>query len=46
LTNFGADKVYVTMPLEEMGLHTGVALYRLLATRQIIADALPNEPFY
>jgi hydroxymethylglutaryl-CoA lyase len=32
--------------LESMGLRTGVDLGRLLAARQILADALPGEPLY
>jgi hydroxymethylglutaryl-CoA lyase len=32
--------------LESMGLRTGIDLGRLLAARQILADALPGEPLY
>jgi hydroxymethylglutaryl-CoA lyase len=32
--------------LEEMGLHTGINLHKLLAVRQILADALPGEELY
>jgi hydroxymethylglutaryl-CoA lyase len=32
--------------LEEMGLHTGINLRKLLAVRQILADALPGEELY
>jgi len=32
--------------LESMGLRTGIDLEKLIATRAIIADALPGEPLY
>ena len=32
--------------LEEMGLHTGINLRRLLAARQVLAEALPGEELY
>jgi hydroxymethylglutaryl-CoA lyase len=32
--------------LESMGLRTGIDLGRLLAARQILADAVPGEPLY
>lgn len=37
------DLVYM---LEEMGLRTGIDLARLLETRAIIQEALPDEPLY
>jgi hydroxymethylglutaryl-CoA lyase len=32
--------------LEEMGLHTGINLRKLLAVRRILADSLPGEELY
>ncbi|MGF1500856.1 MAG: hydroxymethylglutaryl-CoA lyase [Paracoccaceae bacterium] len=37
------DLVYM---LEEMGLRTGIDLDRLIACREILRDALPDEPLY
>lgn len=37
------DLVYM---LDSMGLKTGIDLDKLLAVRQIVADALPGEPLY
>ena len=32
--------------LEAMGLRTGVDIDKMLTARQIVADALPDEPLY
>ena len=37
------DLVYM---LEEMGLHTGIDLVKLIALRDLLSEALPDDPLY